>query len=125
MDRAFGGAGGGRGSGTGAMWSPAIEVSERDGNYVIRAELPGLKSDEVNVQVADNDLLLRGERKLDHEEGPRRRPPDRASLWAVLSNHPVTRRRERRANTRQIRKRHSRDNGPHFWATGQPPPDSG
>jgi HSP20 family protein len=47
---------------------PAIEASERDGKYVVRAELPGLKPEEVKLVVKDNMLVLDGERKLEREE---------------------------------------------------------
>lgn len=49
-------------------WMPAIEASERDGKYVVRAELPGLKPEEVKLVVKDNMLVLDGERKLEREE---------------------------------------------------------
>jgi HSP20 family protein len=49
-------------------WSPAIEVQERDGNYVVRVELPGLKPDEVTVVVTDGALVIEGERRVEREE---------------------------------------------------------
>jgi HSP20 family protein len=52
----------------GTAWMPAIEVTERDGNYVVRAELPGLKPEDVKVEVVDNALVLEGERKFEREE---------------------------------------------------------
>lgn len=65
MDRIFGGMGGSASSmgSDGYGWAPAIEVSERAGNYVVHAELPGLKPDEVNVEVANDELIIRGERR--------------------------------------------------------------
>ena len=68
MDRVFGDMGNDRESGAEAMWRPAIEVSERDGNYVVRAELPGLKPDEVKLAIENDALVLEGERKLEREE---------------------------------------------------------
>ncbi|MCU1237536.1 MAG: heat shock protein Hsp20 [Candidatus Solibacter sp.] len=69
MDRVFGGFGGTRGrSGASGLWSPAIEVAERDGKYIIHAELPGLKPEEVKVEVADDALIIQGERKAQFEE---------------------------------------------------------
>ena len=69
MDRVFGESGRGGNSGTGtAIWAPAIEVSEQDGNYVINAELPGLKPEEVKVEVTDDGLVVQGERKFEREE---------------------------------------------------------
>jgi HSP20 family protein len=66
MDRAFSGFGMER-SRSGNIWSPAIEVSERDGNYVVHADLPGLKPEDVNVEVGEEGLVIRGERKLNKE----------------------------------------------------------
>lgn len=55
-------------SGDRAGWSPAIEVTERDGKYRVRAELPGLSPDDVRVEVVNNALVIQGERKVEHEE---------------------------------------------------------
>jgi HSP20 family protein len=68
MDRAFGDFGFGRGQGESGIWSPAIEVNERDGNYTIHAELPGLKPEDVKVEVTDDALVIQGERKSTQEE---------------------------------------------------------
>ena len=57
-----------RDSGNRAGWSPAIEVTERDGKYNVRAELPGLSPDDVTVEVANDALVIQGERKVEHEE---------------------------------------------------------
>jgi HSP20 family protein len=57
-----------RDSGNRAGWSPAIEVTERDGTYNVRAELPGLSPDDVRVEVVNNALVIQGERKVEHEE---------------------------------------------------------
>src|SRR3977135_681381 len=50
------------------MWSPAIEVFERDNNLVVRADLPGMNKDDVKVEVTDNGLVISGESKSEHEE---------------------------------------------------------
>lgn len=51
-----------------SIWSPAIEVAERDGKYVIHAELPGLKPEDVKVELLDDSLIIQGERKFEHQE---------------------------------------------------------
>jgi HSP20 family protein len=51
-----------------ARWSPQIEVLERDGNLVVRADLPGVKRDDVEVNVDDDVLTIRGERRQEHRE---------------------------------------------------------
>ena len=50
------------------IWSPPIEVFERDGNMVVRAELPGLSKDDIKVEMTDDGLLIHGERKREKEE---------------------------------------------------------
>jgi HSP20 family protein len=49
-------------------WSPQVEVFEREGQLVVRADLPGLTKDDVKVEVTDNALMISGERKGEHEE---------------------------------------------------------
>jgi HSP20 family protein len=71
MDRMFGNldfTGGGQ---TRGMWSPVIEVAERDGQYVVHAELPGLKPEDVKVEVTNDALVIQGERKSQeqHNQG--------------------------------------------------------
>ena len=44
------------------MWAPAIEVAERDGKYTVHAELPGLKPEEVKVELTDDSVIIQGER---------------------------------------------------------------
>ncbi len=47
------------------MWSPQIEVIQNNGEMTVRADLPGLKREDINVEIADRTLTLQGER---HEE---------------------------------------------------------
>ncbi|MEW6736060.1 MAG: Hsp20/alpha crystallin family protein [Acidobacteriota bacterium] len=51
-----------------AAWSPAVEVFERDNKYFVRTELPGLDKDNIKVEISDNTLIIKGERKFEHEE---------------------------------------------------------
>lgn len=44
-------------------WSPRVEVREREGQFQVRAELPGLSKDDVQVELTDQLLTIRGERK--------------------------------------------------------------
>ena len=76
LDRAFNGLW--NGSGTSAWtpdpgfgpsdWSPAIDVFQRGNDLVIRADVPGLTKDDITVDIADDQLTIRGERRYDHEE---------------------------------------------------------
>jgi HSP20 family protein len=51
-----------------ARFAPAIDVSEEDGAIVLKAEVPGLKADELSVSVDNGVLTLSGERKLEKRE---------------------------------------------------------
>lgn len=51
-----------------AVWAPNVEVLEKEGKLIVRAELPGLTKDDVKVGVTDEVLTLEGERKQKKEE---------------------------------------------------------
>jgi HSP20 family protein len=68
MDRNFSHFFGGQSSGHGlGTWSPAIDVEERNGQLEVHAELPGLKAEDVKVEVTEDALIIRGERKYERE----------------------------------------------------------
>ncbi len=48
-------------------WSPAVDIYEKDGTIVLKAELPGIDTKDVDVSVENNILTLRGERRFDQE----------------------------------------------------------
>jgi HSP20 family protein len=48
-------------------WAPAIEMFEKDDKFVLRAELPGVKPEDIDVSVSDNILTVKGERKSESE----------------------------------------------------------
>jgi HSP20 family protein len=50
------------------IWAPEIEVLERENELIVRADLPGLKKDDVEIEVKDNELWIQGERREEHEE---------------------------------------------------------
>ena len=50
---------GGRGGPEG--WTPAVETEETDDAYVIRAELPGMKADDIDIELRGNELRITGE----------------------------------------------------------------
>ena len=49
-------------------WSPKIDVCEKDNRLVTRVDLPGMKKEDVSVEVTDGHLALSGERKRETEE---------------------------------------------------------
>lgn len=52
----------------GQGFSPQIEVSQRGDSFVVRADLPGMKKEDVRVEVLDDALCLEGERKSESRE---------------------------------------------------------
>lgn len=50
------------------QWLPQVEVFERGDKLVVRADLPGLNKDDVDVEIDDGVLTISGERKDEHEE---------------------------------------------------------
>ena len=50
------------------FWTPRIDVFERGDRLVTRVDLPGVKKEDVSVEVADGQLSLSGERKQESEE---------------------------------------------------------
>ena len=49
-------------------WVPAVDLFERDDNLVLKADLPGLREDDVSIEVRDNVLTISGERSAEHEQ---------------------------------------------------------
>lgn len=49
-------------------WVPQIEVLHKNGQFMVRVDLPGLKKDDVKIELTDDLLTLSGERKEEKEE---------------------------------------------------------
>jgi HSP20 family protein len=48
-------------------WTPRIDAFEKDGNLVVKADLPGVKQEDIKVTIEDNSLVIEGERKTESE----------------------------------------------------------
>ena len=48
-------------------WHPVVDLFEKDENYVVKAELPGLKKEDISIDIEDRLLTLKGERKYENE----------------------------------------------------------
>ena len=48
-------------------WMPPVDIYEIDGGLVLKAELPDMKREDIDVTVENSTLTIRGERKLDSE----------------------------------------------------------
>jgi len=50
-----------------AGWAPAIEVFEKDDKLVVKAEIPGIKEEDIDVSVVGDTLTIKGQRKAESE----------------------------------------------------------
>lgn len=48
-------------------WSPSVDVYETDGELVVKAELPGMSSKDVDITLTDDSLTIKGEKKQAEE----------------------------------------------------------
>jgi HSP20 family protein len=48
-------------------WMPAMDLVESGDHFVLRADLPGLSEEDVNIEVEDRVLTISGERKAEHQ----------------------------------------------------------
>jgi HSP20 family protein len=51
-----------------AEWAPAVDIQETDNEYVVKADLPEVKKEDVKVEFEDGILTVEGERKQEQEE---------------------------------------------------------
>jgi len=54
--------------GAAVVWSPAVDISEDDDNFYVEAELPGMTKDDIEVEVEQNLLCIKGERRFERKE---------------------------------------------------------
>jgi HSP20 family protein len=53
---------------SGRTWAPAVEVQQRDNELVVQAELPGLKPEDVKLEIGEDSLVIQGESKSEQEQ---------------------------------------------------------
>jgi HSP20 family protein len=63
---------GGKEALTVAQWSPLVDITEEEKEYLIRAELPEMKKEDVRLTVENGVLTISGERKFEKEEKGRK-----------------------------------------------------
>ena len=49
-------------------WAPTVDIEENRDNFTIKAELPGVKKEDVSVSLEDSVLTIRGQKKYEKEE---------------------------------------------------------
>ena len=65
----------------GEKWVPAVDIEETDEGFVVEAELPGVKREDVTVELRDNELMLHGETKQRERTGILRRQTRRTGQF--------------------------------------------
>jgi len=53
---------------TGESWYPAVDILNEKNNVVLNIELPGVKKEDISVNIEDRVLTIKGERKFENEE---------------------------------------------------------
>ncbi len=66
FDRMFGDFTGTRAAGAG-VWSPRVEAFQKGDSFIVRAELPGLNKEDVEVNVTEDAITIQGQRREEHE----------------------------------------------------------
>ena len=68
------------------LWAPPVDIYESDDAFMLKAELPGFSREDVNIEVHENPLIIRGERKRESEApvDPQLGQWPAASILAVL-----------------------------------------
>jgi len=64
-----------------AAWAPPVDIEETDDAWIVEAELPGVKRDDVNVEVRENELEISGEVKERERKGVLRRRTRRVGVF--------------------------------------------
>jgi len=49
-------------------WAPAVDILEKDGDLILRAEVPGLEEKDIELKLEGNVLTLKGERKFENKD---------------------------------------------------------
>ena len=51
-----------------SLFSPQIETFQRGDQFVVRADLPGLNKEDVNIEITDDAVIIQGERREEHTD---------------------------------------------------------
>lgn len=57
----------GESEGAAKTWAPVVDILEDENDLIVRAELPGINREDIDVEVTSESLTIRGERKLDDQ----------------------------------------------------------
>jgi HSP20 family protein len=51
-----------------ALWAPDVDIKETERDIIVRADLPGMKMEDIDVSIDEDQLIIKGERKMEKEE---------------------------------------------------------
>jgi len=54
---------------TPSLWAPKVDIEENKEGYVLKADLPGFKQEDIKISISDNQLVIRGEKRREVEKG--------------------------------------------------------
>jgi HSP20 family protein len=86
LDQTF--AGLGWSPGQAGVWSPLVDIEEADDSYVVEAELPGVKREEVNIELFGNELAITGELEDRERKGALRKQTRRTGRFEYRVHLP-------------------------------------
>ncbi|MGH8631896.1 MAG: Hsp20/alpha crystallin family protein [Burkholderiales bacterium] len=58
---------------TGTTWAPLVDITETPKEYLVRAELPGMKKEDVSITIEEGVLTISGERRVEYSDEKRHR----------------------------------------------------
>ncbi|MGC9539795.1 Hsp20/alpha crystallin family protein [Streptomyces sp. UG1] len=70
-------------------WSPAADMRETDDAYVVEAEVPGIKRDDIDIEMSERELRITGEYKEQEREGVLRRSTRRTGRFEYRALLPT------------------------------------
>jgi HSP20 family molecular chaperone IbpA len=86
-------------------WAPAVDIYETEHELVVKADLPDIKSEELDIRVENNILTIRGERKFEKKVNGEQLPARGACVWRVQPEFLAGQHREQRGNQGRVQKR--------------------
>ncbi len=72
-----------------SAWSPLVDIEETDDAYVVEAELPGVKRDDISIELVGNELDISGEVKQSQRKGTLRRQTRRTGRFNYRVSLPA------------------------------------
>ena len=88
-----------------ADWMPTVDISETEAEYLIKAELPEVRKEDVKVTVENGVLTFQGERRQEKEEKGKKVPPRGALVRKLCPEFHASRIRGRRRRQGRVQRR--------------------